>query len=205
MGRWFIKIFSNLYLPVAIKDSIPDILLHCTFQMGYHRYYNHYYLKVEIKIKFWNQFLQWWMTLPCFIQMHYLQAILRWSGDPLNDAIKPFWLRTFCPPPPFVQNYIFIRLILKVLSSHLNWRARLDSFDPLLKTGGPAIKKKSFLMIQSQERSIKQFSAAERFLRWLCPTKVTYRDFSVSGRWLTGAWWIPAYDKPELLVPGRWL
>jgi hypothetical protein len=32
-----------------------------------------------------------------------------------------------------------LSILLKVLSSHLNRRTRLDSFDPLLKTGGPAI------------------------------------------------------------------
>jgi len=32
---------------------------------------------------------------------------------------------------------------LKVLSSHLNWMA-IGSFDPLLKTGGPAIFLKAF-------------------------------------------------------------
>jgi hypothetical protein len=35
-----------------------------------------------------------------------------------------------------------LKMLLKALSSLLNWRARLDSFDPLLKIGGPAIEKK---------------------------------------------------------------
>jgi hypothetical protein len=39
-----------------------------------------------------------------------------------------------------------------------------------------------FLMIQSHERNIKSFSAAEEFLGWRCPIKVTYRRFSVPGK-----------------------
>ncbi len=52
-----------------------------------------------------------------------------------------------------------IQCLLKVYSSHLNWGSRLDSFDLLLNTTCPASLNKN-LMIQSHERSIKQFSVA---------------------------------------------
>jgi hypothetical protein len=42
--------------------------------------------------------------------------------------------------------------ILKVLSSHLNWRARLDSFDPLLKLEVRQFFKKFFNETISRER-----------------------------------------------------
>ncbi len=49
---------------------------------------------------------------------------------------------------------------LKVYSSHLNWGARRDSFDPLLNTRCPASFKFFFLMIETHERSTKHISAA---------------------------------------------
>ncbi len=63
-------------------------------------------------------------------------------------------------PASPVWHYFPLCLVLKVYSSHLNWGARLDSFDLMLNTRCPASFTFFFLMIQSHERSIKQNSAA---------------------------------------------
>ncbi len=66
-------------------------------------------------------------------------------------------------------------IVLKVLSSHLNWGAWLGSFDPLLKTGTSFFSNCNCNDKISREEHNTIFSG---FLRWLCPTKVTFRDFS---------------------------
>ncbi len=61
-----------------------------------------------------------------------------------------------------------------------NLGAWLGSFDPgIIKRPGKLFF--IILMIKSQERSIKPFTASEGFLVWLCPIKVNYRCFSVPG------------------------
>ncbi len=82
-------------------------------------------------------------------------------------------------------------MVLKVYSSHLNWGARLYSFDLLLNSRCPASLKKNFNDTFSREEhktnlrgltiSKMTLTNQSHFPQFFSPRKMTYRDLDNSG------------------------
>ncbi len=98
---------------------------------------------------------------------HTRLRVRRWGGPNSDDWRKSLALCLLCVPNCIPH--------LKEMSNHLKCVTRLIRFAVKKWRSGNFFK--SFLMTQSHERSITPFTAAWGFLRWLCPTKVTFRDF----------------------------